>query len=330
MDQVQERQPFKQELKKEESRKKESRKDSRNTPPHRRHRHNSNPSDGGPSGSDSDHTSRPSPKTPYTTTTSPTRTNTTNTHTTPSTSRRRSPKSPKSTDQLIKIMKQQNDAMFAICNTIKDTSATHTPHTERFKVKYSLQLKNVKLSKGERVTAAFVIKTLTAAKDIDIAANKAITRKPQTDSEWQSFFKFHLAHMTDILHEEMSIIVENHTFTDTHLFWTQVFKKIFPNEMAMDAFDKALTSYMVWNEPLGIERWEGITRNLLAHKAVMSGKTVNDIHMYMAEGMAHQLQRLVMACPESYSAPLFEKYTSVYAEILEHKDDGTPVSSVYV
>jgi hypothetical protein len=225
-------------------------------------------------------------------------------------------------------MKQQNDAMFAICNTIKDTSASHTPHTERFKVKYSLQLKNVKLSKGERVTATFVIKTLTAAKDIDIAANKAITRKPQTDSEWQSFFKFHLAHMTDILHEEMSIIVENHTFTDTHLFWTQVFKKIFPNEMAMDAFDKALTSYMVWNEPLGIERWEGITRNLLAHKAVMSGKTVDDLHMCMAEGMAHQLQRLVMACPESYSAPLFEKYTSVYAEILEHKDDGTPVSSV--
>jgi hypothetical protein len=133
--------------------------------------------------------------------------------------------------------------------------------------------------------------------------------------------------MTDILHEEMSIIVGQHTFTNTQLFWTQVFKRIFPTEMAMDAFDKALSSYWIWNEPLGIERWEVITKNILAHKAVIAGKVTSEITMYKSEGLAQQLQRLVMACPESYSAKLFGDYVNVYENIREYKDEDQPVSS---
>jgi hypothetical protein len=97
---------------------------------------------------------------------------------------------------------------------------------------------------------------------------------------------------------EMSIIVGQHTFTDTQLFRTQVFKRIFPTEMAMDAFDKALSSYWIWNEPLGTERWEVITKNILAHRAVIAGKVSSEITMCKSEGLAQQLQRLVMACPE--------------------------------
>jgi hypothetical protein len=51
--------------------------------------------------------------------------------------------------------------------------------------------------------------------------------------------------MTDVLHEEMSSIVQTQSFTSPHSFWTQVFKKIFPTEIALDAFDKALLSYMI-------------------------------------------------------------------------------------
>jgi hypothetical protein len=308
--------------------KKDSTKKPQHPHSHRRRKGDHN----GDSPSSSDHDNSPKkppnkppspPKPPNPPSPSNSNTSYTNTYTSvPSTSKSKSPRFP---NQLMKFMKQQNDAVFAICNTMQDNNANKTSRPDKFKINYNLQLKHVKLSKGERITAAFVIKTLTAAKEIDLAVNKASTRKPQTTSEWQSFFKFHLAHMTDILHEEMSTIVLNHDFTDSHTFWTQVFKKIFPNEIAMDAFDKALSSYMVWNEPLGIERWEAITKNLLAHKAVMSGKAASEIHMYMAEGLANQLQRLVMACPELYSAPLFEKYTNVYAEVLEHRDDGTPV-----
>jgi hypothetical protein len=225
-------------------------------------------------------------------------------------------------------MAQQSDAIMAICNTMNNLNSNKTSRSEKFKVNYSLQLKHVKLSKGERITAAFVIKTLTAAKEIDIAANKATSRKPQTDNEWQSFFKFHMAHMTDILHEEMSTIVQRFTFTDSHTFWTHVFKRIFPNEIAMDAFDKALSSYMIWNEPLGIERWEAITKTLLNHKAVMSGKVASEIPMYIAEKLAQQLQRLVMACPEVNSATLFREYVNVYAEIREYRDEDRQVTSV--
>jgi hypothetical protein len=236
-------------------------------------------------------------------------------------------KSSECSNQMMKIMLQNNAAVLAMCNTMQATTSDKTSRPEKFVVKYGQQLKDVKLSKGERITAAFVIKTLTAAKEIDIAANKACSRKPQTETEWQSFFKFYLAHMTDILHEEMSIIVGQHTFTDTQLFWTQVFKRIFPTEMAMDAFDKALSSYWIWNEPLGIERWEVITKNILAHRAVIAGKVSSEITMCKSEGLAQQLQRLVMACPESYSAKLFGDYVNVYENIRECKDEDQPVSS---
>jgi hypothetical protein len=264
-------------------------------------------SNGGPSGDESDKASKTS--TNVTTTSSKRK----GKHTFP--------------NQVMKTMTLQSNAIFAMCNTMNNLNSNKTSRPEKFAVNYSLQLKQVKLSKGERITAAFVIKTLTAAKDIDIAANKAVSRTPQTDNEWQSFFKFHMAHMTDILHEEMSTIVQTYSFTDSHTFWTHVFKRVFPNEIAIDAFDKALSSYMIWNEPLGIERWEAITKTLLTHKVVMSGKVATEIPMYKAENFAQQLQRLVMACPEWYSAPLFREYVGVYAKIRKYRDEDKQVTS---
>jgi hypothetical protein len=226
---------------------------------------------------------------------------------------------------------ETNQALLSVAHALNQHFAAKDNPMEKFKMNYSFQLKAVKLSKGERITSSFIIRTLTSAKDIDIAATKAYNRKPQSETEWQTFFKFHLAHMTDVLHEEMSSIVQTQSFTSPHSFWTQVFKKIFPTEIALDAFDKALLSYMIWNEPLGLERWEHITNTLLLHKAHMQGRVKCDIPMCLAEGMAQQLQRIVMACPDSHSSPLFEKYTTVYAEVLDAREHEHPITKeVYI
>jgi hypothetical protein len=237
---------------------------------------------------------------------------------------KRSKKVPK--DRSNSLPSETNQALLAVAHALQQQFSAKGNPMEKFKMNYSFQLKAVKLSKGERITSSFIIRTLTAAKDIDIAATKAYNRKPQSETEWQIFFKFHLAHMTDVLHEEMSSIVQDQSFVTPHSFWTQVFKKIFPTEIALDAFDKALLAYMIWNEPLGLERWEHITNTLLTHKAHMQGRGTRDICMCLAEGMAQQLQRIVMACPDSHSSPLFEKYTTVYAEVLDAREHEHPIT----
>jgi hypothetical protein len=237
---------------------------------------------------------------------------------------KQSKKAPK--DRSNSLPSETNQALLAVAHALQQQFSTKGNPMEKFKMNYSFQLKAVKLSKGERITSSFIIRTLTAAKDIDIAATKAYNRKPQSETEWQIFFKFHLAHMTDVLHEEMSSIVQDQSFVTPHSFWTQVFKKIFPTEIALDAFDKALLAYMIWNEPLGLERWEHITNTLLTHKAHMQGRGTRDICMCLAEGMAQQLQRIVMACPDSHSSPLFEKYTTVYAEVLDAREHEHPIT----
>jgi hypothetical protein len=176
------------------------------------------------------------------------------------------------------------------------------------------QLKQVRISKGERITTPFILKTLSNVKTIDSAASKASNRKPQTANEWQTYLKFHLAHLEDSLHEEMSAYCQENDFQNSTDFWTQVYKKVFPSDIALDAFDKALTFYMIWSEPLGFERWQAITTILLTHKAHMKGKLPTEVPMYIAEGIAQQLQRVVRACPEQQSATLFKDYTSVYSE----------------
>jgi hypothetical protein len=80
-----------------------------------------------------------------------------------------------------------------------------------------------------------------------------------------------------------------------------------------------------------LERWEHITNTLLLHKAHMQGRVKCDIPMCLAEGMAQQLQRIVMACPDSHSSPLFEKYTTVYAEVLDAREHEHPITKeVYI
>jgi hypothetical protein len=246
-------------------------------------------------------------------------TTTTHTNTT-----RRTDRSKQRQDQ--SAVEQLAPAIQELAKAISSQVQDKAQPVEKFKMNNYFQLKQVRISKGERITTPFILKTLSNVKTIDSAASKASNRKPQTANEWQTYLKFHLAHLEDSLHEEMSAYCQENDFQNSNDFWTQVYKKVFPSDIALDAFDKALTSYMIWSEPLGFERWQAITNIMLTHKAHMKGKLPTEVPIYIAEGISQQLQRVVRACPEQQSATLFKDYTSTYSDILNARELCHPVT----
>jgi hypothetical protein len=246
-------------------------------------------------------------------------TTTTHTNTTRRTNRSKQRQDQSAVEQLAPAIQELAKA---ISSQVQDKAQP----VEKFKMNNYFQLKQVRISKGERITTPFILKTLSNVKTIDSAASKASNRKPQTANEWQTYLKFHLAHLEDSLHEEMSAYCQENDFQNSNDFWTQVYKKVFPSDIALDAFDKALTSYMIWSEPLGFERWQAITNIMLTHKAHMKGKLPTEVPIYIAEGISQQLQRVVRACPEQQSATLFKDYTSTYSDILNARELCHPVT----
>jgi hypothetical protein len=246
-------------------------------------------------------------------------TTTTHTHTTNRTDRSKRRQDQSAVEQLAPALQELAKA---ISSQVQDKAHP----VEKFKMNNYFQLKQVRISKGERITTPFILKTLSNVKTIDSAASKASNRKPQTANEWHTYLKFHLAHLEDSLHEEMSAYCQENDFHNAADFWTQVYKKVFPSDIALDAFDKALTSYMIWSEPLGFERWQAITNIMLTHKAHMKGKLPTEVPIYIAEGISQQLQRVVRACPEQQSATLFKDYTSTYSDILNARELCHPVT----
>jgi hypothetical protein len=197
---------------------------------------------------------------------------------------------------------------------------------EKFKIIHSYQRKHIKLQKGERVTPAHILKVMTAAKDIDSQATKARSRIPQSTNEWRNYLNFHLSHMDGSLHEDMCQVVQNSSITNTSAFWTEAFKRIFPVEIARDTFDKTLLSYMIWNEPMGLERWEVVTLTLLQHQCHMNGTVPSDMPLAIAKGLEQQLERVVLSCPGEKACKLHAKYSDIYTDIGEAKESYQPIS----
>jgi len=200
------------------------------------------------------------------------------------------------------------------------------PPSDKFKIFFHLTLKKVSLSKGERVTPAYVVGVFNAARDIDTAALKASNRQPCTQDEWNSFFKFHLAHMTGALHEDLVILVHQGKFQDSKTFWNAVYQKLFPAYLAREALNKALSSYMVWDEPLGIERWEAITKGMLEYQGVMSGKVGTGHTFHMAEAFNQQIHRIIDNSTEACSAMLCREFAPFMSKIEEAMEDGSSLT----
>jgi hypothetical protein len=218
------------------------------------------------------------------------------------------------------------DLMATLIHKLYEKDSNKEGSLEKFKIIHSYQLKHVKLQKGDRVTPAHIIKVMTAAKDIDSQAAKARSRLPQTPNEWRTYLNFHLSHMDGSLHEDMCHIVQTSSFDTTSAFWTETFKKIFPVETARDTLDRTLLSYMIWNEPMGLERWESVTLTLLQHQCHMNGTLPCDMPMNIAKGMEQQLERVVLACVGEKAAKLHDKYTSIYDEIVEAREHYHPIT----
>jgi len=210
--------------------------------------------------------------------------------------------------------------------TSHHTAHQSKPSMDKFKIFFHLTLKRVVLSKGERVTPQYVIGVFNAARDIDTAALKASNRQPCNQDEWNTFFKFHLAHMTGALHEDLVSLVHQGKFHDSKTFWTSVYHRLFPAYLAREALNKALASYMVWDEPLGIERWEAITKSILDYQGAMSGKVGDSHTFFMAESFNTQIHRVIDNSTEGCSAVLCREFTPYNIRIEEAMENNQLLS----
>jgi len=196
-------------------------------------------------------------------------------------------------------------------------SSNPKPYLDKFKIMFHLALKKVSICKGEMITPTYVINVFNAARDIDTAALKATNRQPDNQNEWNSFFQFHLTHMTCVLHEEMVALVHQSKFSDSPSFWTAVYQKIFHAYLAREALGKALGQYMIWSEPLGVERWESITKSILQYQGTMSGKTGEEQAYHIAESFNQQLHRVIDGSVEACSASLRKEFAHFNREMEE-------------
>lgn len=87
-------------------------------------------------------------------------------------------------------------------------------------------------------------------------------------------------------------------------FWNAEFTELFPSALVKDAFGDAMKAYPIWAEPLGLERWEKVTRLLVQYKEMVAGNTGLALENAIAERMYQQLVRVIHLCKEKPSQDL--------------------------
>lgn len=187
---------------------------------------------------------------------------------------------------------------------MKPHSYRSLDHKVKFRMEASEKVKGVHLRKGERLTSALVLQWVAAARVLGSAALKARSREPEAASEWATFFKFYVDHMEDGLQEVMMSKVSGGQLVSVADFWNAVFKELFPEALVKDAFEEALKEYPIWAEPMGLERWEKVTRLLVQYQAMVAGNSGANLQFAIAERMYEQLLRVVHLCKERPSQDL--------------------------
>jgi hypothetical protein len=219
------------------------------------------------------------------------------------------------------------DLAKALLNLTQVMSKPNDPKPVQFRMNYNMTMKHVVFSKDQRMTPAIALKCFGWAKDVDIQAHKAACRSPTTKDEWAMFLKLHLAHFHDSLHEQMCTLVQQHLFTSTDTFWMAVWKILFPACSSRDVIAKAFSTYMVWDEPLGLERWQAISTNLITYQAFMAGKTGSSQDRYVAEHMYQHMLRVVDNCLDMPAALLSRDILSFTDPIEVAMDAGDRIST---
>ena len=214
-----------------------------------------------------------------------------------------------------------------LVKALKETQASDSGKA-RFKMDSSEKVQGVHLRRGARLTSDLVIQWVDVARALDSAAGKAKNREPDTPAEWKAFFKFYLNHMEDGLHDVLMCKVNESGFTSTAEFWCAVFHELFPKDLVRDAFDDALRHYLIWNEPLGIERWEKITRLLIQYLCMSAGMTGERLFWSIEERMLQQLVRVIHQSEEKQSQYLLGQFLNFQQPVLMAEAQGRQPTTV--
>jgi hypothetical protein len=101
---------------------------------------------------------------------------------------------------------------------------------------------------------------------------------------------------------------------------------MFPAYIAREAFEKALISYRIWEEPLGFQRWVTITNAILSYQATMLGRKLHHHAYFVYEQLHTQLSRTIKACPEQQAGILLRDFTNFNIAIEMALDQGHDVT----
>jgi hypothetical protein len=178
---------------------------------------------------------------------------------------------------------------------------TVTSETSKFKIGIPQVPKGMVISRGIQIDGASVLQVVSDIRVIEKAIKVACNRNPATASEWNQYFRQFLAYMADGLYDEIDELLATHNICNMSQFFTILFNKLFPEDLVLEAFDNALQIYMQWTEPVGVERWELITRTLIEYREAKSGKTGHVLEAAIAERMYTQLVRTLHNCTPAAS-----------------------------
>lgn len=210
-----------------------------------------------------------------------------------------------------------------------------SPKTQDSQIKFKMEsgdrVQGVNLRRGERLTSALVLQWVGTARTLDSAAMKARSRAPETPTEWATYMKFYVDHMEDGLQEVMMTKVSTGAITSVEGFWNAVFSELFPAALVKDAFEEAMKEYPIWAEPLGLERWEKVTKLLVQYREVVAGNTGDTLELAIAETLYQQLVRVIHQCKERPSQDLLRQLAMYQAPLnLAKATDRKPSVSEYI
>jgi hypothetical protein len=195
-------------------------------------------------------------------------------------------------------------------------------HESKFKMNAQERLKNVEIKSGEQLTVSSLLRIMNLARDIDLAALKAMTRPPSSSSEWKQVFHFYCLHLDQGLYTRLWPHISLGKITSVDSFWDLVFEELFPKILVPDVFDSLLQSYFPWNESSGLDRWYSTTTSLIRYMAYCEGLWGNDLHYHIAKKQNAQFLRLIHKCSSSYRQNLHREFNSLQAPIKQALSQG--------
>ena len=196
----------------------------------------------------------------------------------------------------------------------------------KFKIEYSAKLPTLELKAGEPLTSQLLLKWVSAARELDAAALKAMNRPPANHSEWLQVFQFYCKHLESGLYLQIWPQVQQQQVSDVASLWDLIFAELFPAELVPDVFDAALQNYYPWNEPAGIIRWQTTSEMLLTHM-LKNQEGITDLSAAVASKLQVQVRRFILHCQPPHNRDLHREFQSHQAHARSQVVSGDNISA---